>query len=219
MSAQIGDRFGKLVVIGIDGPMKNGRWLATVRCDCGTTKSISSANLYHGKRATISCGCSKKALRGGIHRPTYMTWLNMMDRCYDPTARVYHRYGGRGIAVCESWHSARNFVRDMGERPPRLTLGRINNDGNYELDNCRWETQAEQCLNRCTTRLITANGKTLPLALWIEISGLGGSTILGRLKRGWSEQDAVTLPPQSVARPKREIRRPARYFEPTTEAH
>jgi hypothetical protein len=80
--------------------------------------------------------------------PIYYTWRNMLARCSKPTHAHYEYYGGRGIKVCDRWKIFINFLADMGERPNGLTLGRINNDGNYEPGNCRWETWLEQARNK-----------------------------------------------------------------------
>jgi hypothetical protein len=78
----------------------------------------------------------------------YETWNNMMQRCYTPSATAFQYYGGRGIEVCERWHSIDNFIEDMGERPVGLTLDRIDPNGNYEPANCRWASRALQSRNR-----------------------------------------------------------------------
>lgn len=78
----------------------------------------------------------------------YRRWYGMMHRCYRETATGYHRYGGRGIRVCDRWHSFEHFYADMGEAPSALSLDRINNDGNYEPENCRWATAKQQANNR-----------------------------------------------------------------------
>ena len=80
--------------------------------------------------------------------PEYRTWLNMGNRCRNPKNDHYKYYGGRGIVVCERWKNFENFLADMGPKPNGLTLDRIDNDGNYEPQNCRWATHTEQRHNR-----------------------------------------------------------------------
>jgi hypothetical protein len=130
---------------------------------------------------------------------SYRAWRAMLKRCYNKSYHAYHRYGGRGIEVCARWHSVENFVADMGERPEGMSLERVNNDGHYEPENCRWATTRDQCINKKTTRLLTANGKSMPMCEWARVSGLKAPTICRRLAKGWSEQDAVTLPPVNPA--------------------
>ena len=99
---------------------------------------LGRADLVHGHRIALT--------------PTYYSWMSMKARCRFPSHPAYHRYGGRGIVVCERWLTFENFLADMGERPPNLELYRIDNDGNYEPSNCRWGTSKENANNRCNSR-------------------------------------------------------------------
>ena len=106
---------------------------------------------------------------------TYYSWSSMKQRCYNPRSFAYHRYGGRGIKVCERWLGTdgyKNFLKDMGLKPFRKTLDRINNDGNYEPQNCRWATRAEQADNTSVAVRITHNGKTQSMGAWAREVGL-----------------------------------------------
>jgi len=106
----------------------------------------------------------------------------------------FANYGGRGITVCERWRSFWNFLADMGERPPGTCLERINNDGNYEPENCRWATMAEQLLNRRNNHRLTVGNETLTITEWSRRSGLQWKTIAERIRRGWNAERAVQTP-------------------------
>lgn len=83
-----------------------------------------------------------------VRTPEYNAWVNMRQRCRNPKQKWYHKYGGRGITICEEWETFDNFIKDMGKRPtPKHSIDRIDNDGNYEPKNCRWATQHQQVLN------------------------------------------------------------------------
>ncbi|MDT4831294.1 hypothetical protein FQZ97_648020 [compost metagenome] len=119
----------------------------------------------------------------------------MVERCTDPKAAGYHRYGGRGITVCDRWlESFENFLADMGPRPRGTTLDRRENDGNYEPGNCRWATKLEQAANTSTARLITANGKTLPMEAWARELGVSAKGIAYRLRMGWADEQIINTP-------------------------
>src|SRR5215471_14320347 len=85
--------------------------------------------------------------------PTYRTWIDMKRRCFNPERKLWPRYGGRGITVCDRWLVFSNFLADMGEKPKGLTLERVNNDGDYEPNNCKWGTPTEQSRNTCAVKL------------------------------------------------------------------
>lgn len=153
-----GRRIGRLVLVEKATLDRHGNRYWRCVCDCGVEKLIVSSNLHGGD--TRSCGCLRRELAKGRARtlhghaasrtttPTYRTWKAMRRRCASPMDASYVYYGGRGIAVCERWASFENFLADMGERPVGMTLDRIDPDGNYEPDNCRWATAAEQTANR-----------------------------------------------------------------------
>lgn len=118
----------------------------------------------------------------------------MKGRCRNPNKAQWMDYGGRGIKVCARWERFENFLADMGEPKPRMTLERIDNDGDYEPDNCRWATRKEQVRNRRVTKLIRHDGETKPLAEWAEDIGITYGTLETRLRRGWSVERALTAP-------------------------
>ncbi|MDP2271274.1 MAG: hypothetical protein Q8K32_11120 [Archangium sp.] len=159
----IGARFGRLFVEAfVDRKHGHGRY--SCRCDCGAVTTAREDHLRNGR--TTSCGCFRRergrdaiknatganVIHGGARRdavtPEYRSWHAMLQRCNDPKHRAFHRYGGRGISVCERWNNLVNFVADMGSRPSGTSLDRINNDGNYEPGNCRWATAKQQRANQ-----------------------------------------------------------------------
>jgi hypothetical protein len=124
------------------------------------------------------------------------TWVGMIARCENKNHISYSRYGGRGIYVCERWKSSfENFVFDMGNKPNGMSLDRINNDGEYSKENCRWATSKEQADNRSTTRLITIGGITDSLSGWAKRKGISAPALSYRInKLGISVETALSIP-------------------------
>jgi len=196
-----GRRFGRITVRG-RGPNEHktmARWHCV--CDCGKQTLVRHRSLVKG--LTMSCGCYGKEIgrtaalvHGESHDPTRVAWIDMLDRCQNPSNASYHNYGGRGISVCQWWtKSFDSFLRDVGRRPSKNhSIDRINNNGNYEPGNCRWATRTEQSRNRRTNRLVTAFGETLPAISWAERYGLRPTTLINRLNSGMSPEDAIRKP-------------------------
>jgi hypothetical protein len=174
------------------------------QCVCGTVKLVDTWAVTKGH--TKSCGCHKREQeatgainlkhgqsRIGRRTPEYRTWCQMMTRCENPNSDRYPYYGGRGIRICERWHSFENFFTDMGPKPTlKHSIGRIDNNGDYCKENCRWETQVEQCRNTRRTRFVTANGVTRPISEWADLLGTNGDVLRSRLNKGWSPERTVS---------------------------
>lgn len=135
--------------------------------------------------------------------PGYHSWVNARTRCYNKNSIDYPRYGGRGITMCKEWNSLVAFMADMGPKPDGHTLDRIDTNGNYEPRNCRWADWKTQQRNRRNNKVITASGRTCCIAKHAEVSNIPRNTIESRIRRGWTENDAATVPVQTHKRNKR----------------
>lgn len=158
--------FGRLLVIEETNMRWNKQVVWKCLCICGRECYVRSYNLQSNTKSCGQCGLQKETAinthtkhghsRAGNRTPTYYSWSAMRYRVFNPHHQDYHRYGGRGIKVCDRWlgnNGFKNFYSDMGERPTGLTIDRINNDGNYTPDNCRWATRKEQSQNSSVTKL------------------------------------------------------------------
>lgn len=160
-----GQRFGRLVVIERVGSDKQKRATWLCRCDCGREHVVASSYLINGD--IKSCGCTKSELlirrntrHNKVHTKIYIVWANMVQRCTYPKHQAYHRYGGRGIAVCDEWRDSFQSFYDWAmahgydENAPKgqCTIDRIDNDKGYSPDNCRWVDMKTQRHNRSDSR-------------------------------------------------------------------
>lgn len=184
-----GKRFGRLVALEYQGGSK---WFC--RCDCGGSTIAISSNLTKGN--STSCGCKTREARfkhGMAGHPLNQTWRSLRARCNNPRDPAYANYGGRGIKVCERWDDFMSFLADMGMRPPGdFELDRIDNDGPYSPDNCRWVPKKVNLRNKRTSHLVTWQGETLTVAGWAERLGIHERTLHNRLGRGWPLERAMT---------------------------
>jgi hypothetical protein len=170
------------------------------RCICGKVVYVFPSNLV--RHNTRSCGC----LRGRFNRrvlkkhgmtgtPTYKTWVNIKTRCQNEDNPAFDKYGAKGVTLCRRWQCFENFLADMGERPgPGYSIERRKNAKGYTPSNCRWIPKGEQARNKTTNHRITVNGETKLLADWARILGCPHTTLLTRLRNGWSEEATVTTP-------------------------
>lgn len=204
-----GQRFGRLTVIERAGTATNrGKqplWLC--ECDCGNTTIVGGCSLKSGN--TKSCGCLRvdtvkatHTTHGGSKTRLFRCWNNAKTRCYCPSSKDYKEYGARGIRMCDEWlqdfGTFQNWALGNGYSDS-LTLDRINPDGNYCPENCRWvdiETQA----NNKRMCFLTYNGETHTRKEWAEITGISRNNIANRLHKGWTVERTLTEPVRKCGR-------------------
>lgn len=202
----IGKRFGRLSVIS-ESENKNGRTAWLCKCDCGNYKVICSKVLINGQ--TKSCGCisrekvkARNTKHGKRHTRLYRIWLCMKNRCSNDKDKYWKSYGGKGVNVCESWKN--NFMNFYewsinNGYSDDLTLDRINVNGMYCPDNCRWSTSKEQQNNKSNNHYITYNGETKTMMQWSEELNIKYSTLRARINTyKWSVEKALSKPVRSL---------------------
>lgn len=203
-----GQKFGRLTVLSFSHKIKNKRYYWNCLCNCGIKKLVCRDHLVGGR--TKSCGCLIKEISRKIHTKhgkhgtkVYNTYNSMIRRCTDIKEKSYPRYGGRGITVCKRWlDSFNNFYEDMGEPPTeKHSIDRINNNGNYEKENCKWSTHIEQCNNRRTNHVIEFNGNKINIKKLSEITKIPYSRLLSRIKSGLNIELSVNKPYRKTSSP------------------
>lgn len=199
----MGQRFGRLLIVGRGPNTKTGGAQWVCQCDCGETRINARANLIKGRAR--SCGCLRRetSREVGLRRRThghaiaetaeYKAWRSSIDRCTNPNIVGWKNYGGRGIAVCERWrYSFEAFLEDMGLKPsPRHSLDRIDTNGNYEPSNCRWADWTTQSNNKRSNHIVEIDGVSMTLAEAIRHKGQKSSRVRQRLAIGWSVERAL----------------------------
>lgn len=197
-----GQRFGRLVAVKRGENDKNNHTTWVCKCDCGNTKIINANNLRTGK--SQSCGCAtkesarkRKTTHGESKTRLYKIWAEIKERCYSPKNTSYKYYGERGIKMCNEWFYSYGTFKEWASTngyTDELTIDRINVNGNYEPNNCRWATYKEQANNKRNNRFIMFNNEIHTLAEWADIVNIDQDILFMRLKRGWSEEKTLTTP-------------------------
>ncbi|MGZ8233200.1 MAG: hypothetical protein ACXWT6_06460 [Methylobacter tundripaludum] len=169
-------KFEKLTVVA-NAERKNYRNRYLCKCHCGNDVTVEEVKLKSGH--TKSCGClqkertsSAKKTHGKSGCKTIRIWYEMRARCRRKSHKQYPNYGGRGIVVCERWDkSFEAFLEDMGEAPDKMSIDRINNNGGYEPENCRWATKSEQGANTRASRVVLWEGDYISIEKYAKIIG------------------------------------------------
>jgi hypothetical protein len=183
-----GMKFGRWTVVGIGEKLgKHYGW--NCECECGEKRLVAGPSLRKG--VSTSCGCRRKEVSASKARTHGMAksrlsvvWSGMKARCANPNHEMFHRYGGRGIKVCDRWQAFANFHADMAATyKSGLSIDRIDNDGDYEPSNCRWATPTEQGINRSHPTIMTLKGE-MTIREAAEISGVPLKTMRHRVWRG-----------------------------------
>jgi hypothetical protein len=194
-----GQRFARLVVLSYDGRNKSGGALWLCVCDCGAEVVVPGGHLRSGH--TRSCGClhietvrTVNVTHRMIHTPEYRSWAHIRSRCTNPNVPAYPNYGGRGIVMCDRWlNSFENFYADLGPKPtPAHTIERIDNDGPYAPDNCKWATRIEQANNKRSNVFVTYQGITQSVPDWCRQLGLPYARISTRIEKGMPPEEAFS---------------------------
>lgn len=195
-----GDVFGRLTVRAVGQVPGTYRYYAVCECACGSgIKRVRMDSLKAG--VIVSCGCVHRELHtshGQRKSPHYNRWRHMMDRCYNPECEAYPNYGGRGIVVCEAWHSIEAFIAGLpAGYQEGLEIDRRDNDGNYEPGNVRWATRSENTDNRRTGASLEWRGRTQSVDRWAKETGINRATIDTRLQAGWPIDQVLSAAPMS----------------------
>lgn len=201
----IGRRFGRWTVIEYEGTKGEGKhkcrcWKC--RCECGNVKIVREWNLKSGN--SRSCGClvsdsnkMNKTTHGKRNTRLYKIWVSMRNRCNNKNSSFYEDYGGRGVRVYPEWENDFMSFYDWSIKngySKELTIDRIDVNGNYEPDNCRWVDMRVQCNNRRNNHVLTYKEKTQTISEWERELGFKKDILQTRISNGWSIEKAIETP-------------------------
>ncbi|ADY54690.1 hypothetical protein Sgly_0324 [Syntrophobotulus glycolicus DSM 8271] len=194
-----GERFGKLIVLNralSNSKSGNARW--TCRCDCGSFTTVTGSKLIN--KHTTSCGCNKRTANGHSTERLFRIWNGMKRRCLNEKSDNYKWYGGRGISICSEWdeyEAFRSWAIKAGYSDA-LTIDRINPNGNYTPENCKWVDIKAQANNRNNNHILKLNGETYTISQFAEKYRISYWTVVNRLKLGWDLERIIRTPERSV---------------------
>lgn len=196
-----GDRYGRLTIIQEVEPRtkNNGKIDRQFLCKCNCGKEITTSLSLLRTKHVSSCGCLWKRVKGNAPKPEYdpnirkehpriyRIWNGIRERCFNPNCDNYYLYGARGVTVCDEWMYFENFCEWAlaSGYSDKLTIDRIDSNGNYEPSNCRWTTMLEQGNNRRNNTLLTLEGKTQTLSEWCREKDISVHVVVARIKLGW----------------------------------
>ena len=202
-----GQKFSRLLVIQRLRQYDGKNTFYKCKCDCGKDTIVDARNLTTGN--TKSCGCFQQEQRiavntthNGTYSKLYTIWCGMKARCYNPKCERYKNYGARGITICDEWLHDFNAFRAWAinngyikdSKSGEYTIDRIDINGNYEPNNCRFTNLKEQMNNTTRNRFIEYNGEIKTIAQWSDSTGINQSCLLRRLNSGWSIKKVLTTP-------------------------
>lgn len=205
-SELLGKTYNRLTILGIWKDTERGYYMCKCRCVCGNEKNF---RLSYVKTGDIkSCGCAKYQYRkppenqknifdGRSLHPLHKVWNAMLERCENPNCKMFSIYGGRGISVCSEWHDFWQFVKwsdSVGGKPDGFSLDRIDVNGNYCPENCRWANNETQQNNKTTNKYLTYKGETHTVAEWCRLLNLSRYAVQYRISHGWPVDDAFEIP-------------------------
>lgn len=192
-----GERFGKWTVLEKRNKATSGNYKWLCRCSCGNEVEVDGNSLRSGK----STGCRRCAVPHNRTKytgdPIQTIWAGMKQRCYDPNQNRYNIYGGRGILIYQKWlddpTKFYEWAYSNGYKEG-LSIERVDNDKGYIPSNCKFIPLSKQAENRRTNNYIELNGKTKTLSKWCRDLGMNRGTVRGRLRRGWTVEEAFYIP-------------------------
>jgi hypothetical protein len=196
-------KFGKWKVIE-RGKNRNGRVTWTCECECGRKFDVFSCHLITGQ--SIQCRVCADTKGNGKHGDSdsrfYRIWEGMKNRCKNETATHYEYYGGKGVKVCDRWEKYINFKNDMFESyithveefgEAETTIDRIDTNGDYEPNNCRWFTRKEQSNNRVDNTYYKYNNQTKTVSQWCDILNINKKSVYLKIYKGFSVSEALGI--------------------------